>query len=56
MSYDTFHRHRSARFHATVGYNGASLYLKDMIDQNADLWTYINNGVHMDGFIRLHLI
>lgn len=49
MAYDTLHRHRDERFKATIGYNGADPYLKDMVDQGSNLWTYINNGVHMDG-------
>lgn len=50
MSHDTLHRHRSKRFHSTIGYNGAAPYLKDMFDQNSNLWTYktISQGA-MDG-------
>lgn len=51
MSYDTLHKHRSQRFYATIGYNGAAPYLKDMFNQNTNLWTYINKGVHMDGVL-----
>lgn len=51
MSYDTLHRNRSERFYATIGYNGAAPYLKDMVDQNSNLWTYIDKGVHMDGVL-----
>ncbi len=51
MAYDTLHRHRDERFYATIGYNGAAPYLKDMVDQNSNLWTYIDNGVHMDGVL-----
>jgi hypothetical protein len=50
MSHDTLHRHRSKRFYATIGYNGAAPYLKDMFEQNSNLWTYktISKGA-MDG-------
>ncbi|MDQ6480656.1 RagB/SusD family nutrient uptake outer membrane protein [Dyadobacter sp. LHD-138] len=51
MSYDTLHRHRDKRFYATIGYNGAAPYLKDMMDQKTNLWTYIDKGVHMDGLL-----
>jgi hypothetical protein len=49
MSYDTLHRYRDKRFYATIGYNGAAPYLKDMVDQKTNLWTYIDKGNHMDG-------
>lgn len=49
MSYDTLHRHRDKRFYATIGYNGAAPYLKDMVNQKSNLWTYIDKGSHMDG-------
>ncbi len=51
MSYNTIHKNRDERFYSTIGFNGASPYLKDMFDQNTNLWTYINNGVHMDGLL-----
>jgi hypothetical protein len=40
MSYETLHQNRSQRFYATIGYNGAAPYLKDMFEQNSNLWTY----------------
>jgi hypothetical protein len=51
MSHDTLHRHRDNRFYATIGYNGAAPYLKDMVDQKSNLWTYIDKGNHMDGLL-----
>lgn len=49
MSYDTLHRHRSDRFHATIGYNGHEPFLKEMFEENTNLWTYIKaEGGHMD--------
>jgi hypothetical protein len=51
MSYDTLHRFRDKRFYATIGYNGAAPYLKDMVDQKTNLWTYIDKGNHMDGLL-----
>jgi hypothetical protein len=51
MSYDTLHRHRDKRFYATIGYNGAAPYLKDMVDQKSNLWTYVDKGNHMDGLL-----
>jgi len=50
MSYETLHQNRSQRFYATIGYNGAAPYLKDMFEQSTNLWTYksLTQGA-MDG-------
>jgi len=50
MSFDTIYRHRDERFYATIAYNGANPYLKDMFDANTRLWTYRRpDGGAMDG-------
>jgi hypothetical protein len=38
--YFNLHKNRDDRFYATIGYNGSEPYLKDMIDNGWNLWTY----------------
>ena len=41
--YDTFHLSRDPRLYATVAYNGSKPYLKDMVNDGTNMWTYYVN-------------
>lgn len=49
-SYAQLYKDRDDRFYATVAYNGAEPYLKEMKDLNIRMWTYrFPNGTYADG-------
>ena len=48
-SYAQLYKERDDRFYATIAYNGAEPYLKDMKDLNTRMWTYkLSNGRYAD--------